>query len=141
MSVFQMWVEIAGVLLSGGAVAVLVVRTFESRPKAASWKMPERIDARLEEILRPKQEESESQKPSWRGMGWKSMVEEPVAIARDEGMAPELRASDVTGALTQEGFLLREGVRAVDAHEVDADAMAHRLEEPRAVYSHEKYQS
>ena len=131
MSPVQMWVEIAGVLCAGAAVALVVVRTSESRPKAASWKVPERIDKRLEEILAP--QEASSPEPLRRGMGWKQTIEEPVVVAGKEEKAEE-RASSEAGP----GFLLDDGGKTSDEGGVKTDGMAHRVEEPQAVYSHEK---
>ena len=141
MSPFQMWIEIAGVLFAGGAAAVLVMRVSELRPKAANWKIPEPIDARLEEILKPEHELPAARESSRRGMRWKSIGKEPVAIVMEEEKGAEVHASDVTEALAHEGFLVREEGKAADVPVGEADAMVHRLEESHAVYSHEKYYS
>ncbi len=137
MSPIQLWMEIAGILSAGALVAVLVVRASESKPKAASWKIPERIDKRLEEILTPTQ--SPSPEPSRRGMGWKSHTGEPVVIAKQEEKSTESEAVGVAEAGVHEGFFLHENLAIADERAVEVDAMAHRLDDPDAVYSHEKH--
>ncbi|MGC8550731.1 MAG: hypothetical protein ACP5M4_13635 [Acidobacteriaceae bacterium] len=131
MSPFQMWIEIAGVLCAGAAVAVVVMRTSEARPKAARWKVPERIDKRLEEILSPR--EAPMTEPSRRGMGWKQASEEPVVVAGEEEKAEERASSRVSVSFLLEERENRSGERAIES-----DGMAQRLGEPQAVYSHDK---
>lgn len=51
MSQFALWMDVTGAFVALSLVVLLVVKLSEARPKAASRKIPERIDARLAEIL------------------------------------------------------------------------------------------
>jgi hypothetical protein len=133
-----MWLEIAGVLSAGAAAAVLAMRVSESRPKAASMKMPERIDARLEEILRPKQAVLELREPVVGGVVSEPKVSEAELISQEGEKLSDPQSREANEASVAEDFILQGGLETVDKPMMEGDGVLHWVEEPGAVYRHAK---